>query len=179
MTVLAYDEIVKLFDSGVIKHGRRDAISGASVDLHLGSKILIEGFGKTVDYRGRNSLDMIEIDISGPDGFVLKPGQFILAHSVECLRMPLNVMALLRTKSSQGRMGWEHADSGIIDPGFEGQLTLEFTNITQRHPTRIRAGDPCAQLVFMRHAQVDPSKSYLEKGRYNGQRGVTQTRPAI
>ena len=177
MTVFAYDEIVKLFDSGVIQNGRRDAISGASVDLHLGPKILVEGFGKTVDYRDRESLEMIEVDISGPDGFVLKPGQFILAHSVEYLRMPLNVMALLRTKSSQGRMGWEHADSGIVDPGFHGQLTLEFHNITQRHPIRIRAGDPCAQLVFMRHAQVDPSKSYLAKGRYSGQRGVTQTRP--
>ena len=176
MTVLAYNELVHLLDSGVIEHGRLDAVGGASIDLHLGPKILVEFAGQTVDYRERTPLDMFEIDISGDDGYLLKPGQFILAHSVEFLRMPLNIMALLRTKSSQGRMGWEHADSGIVDPGFHGQLTLEFTNITQRHPIRIRAGDTCAQLVFMRHEMVEYDNSYLAKGRYNGQTGVNQTR---
>lgn len=177
--VLAHDELVALFERGVIQGGRPEAISGTSVDIHLGDTILVENYPtfalRVVDYRNRSPLNMVEHKL-GDDGFLLQPGQFILAHTVETLAMPYDVSALLRTKSSMGRIGLEHMDAGWIDPAFTGALTLEFTNTLQHHAIRIRPGDPVGQLVFFRHAPVDFDNSYAANGRYSGSCGVEQVR---
>ena len=181
---LAYDELAHLVESGVTESGRLEAVGGSSVDIHLGDKILIENRRKrlhrvnvpVVDYSDREPLDVIEVDLSKTGEYVLSPGQFILAHSVEVLNMPLNMSALLRTKSSMGRIGFEHMDAGWVDPGFSGQLTLEFKNQLESHAIRIRPGDQVGRLVFFRHETVEHDNSYKAKGRYNGQRGAVQTR---
>lgn len=174
--ILAHNELIYLLDSGVIESGQHAAVGGASIDIHLGDTILIEADTEHVaDYRARTPLKMREVRLT-PDGYVMRPGEFILAHCVEYLRMPLNLTALLRTKSSMGRIGFEHMDAGVVDPGFHGQLTLEFKNQLQHQSFRIRPGDPVGQLVFFRHETVEHDNSYLAKGRYNGQMGVNQTR---
>ena len=181
---LAYGDLVHLVESGVIESGRLEAVGGSSVDIHLGGKILIENRRNTksgfsvpvVDYGDREPLDVIEFDLSKAGEFVLSPGQFILAHSVEVLNMPLSMSALLRTKSSMGRIGFEHMDAGWVDPGFSGQLTLEFKNQLESHAIRIRPGDQVGQLVFFRHETVEHDNSYKARGRYNGQRGAVQIR---
>ena len=175
--ILAHDELIHLLETGVIENGQHSAVGGASIDIHLGDTILIEAdIEHVADYRERSPLKMREVKLT-PDGYVMRPGEFILAHCVEYLRMPLHHTALLRTKSSMGRIGFEHMDAGVVDPGFHGQLTLEFKNQLQYQSFRIRPGDPVGQLVFFRHATVELDNSYLAKGRYNGQRGVNQTRP--
>ena len=175
--ILAHDELIHLLDSGVIQHGQRAAVGGASIDIHLGDTILVEADTEYIaDYRDRTPLKMREVKLDD-SGFVMRPGQFILAHCVECLTMPLHLTALLRTKSSMGRIGFEHMDAGVVDPGFHGQLTLEFKSQLQCQSFRIRPGDDVGQLVFFRHETVNHDDSYLAKGRYNGQRGVNQTRP--
>ena len=174
--LMTHDELVELFDQGAIRCGRRDAIGGSSIDIHLGDTILIESaVDHVVDYRARTPLQMTKLRI--PDeGFVLRPGDFILAHSVESLTMPLDVSALLRTKSSMGRIGFEHMDAGWVDPGFFGALTLEYTNQLRHQSIRLRAGDPVGQLVFFRGAPVRDEDSYMVRGRYNGSTTVEQVR---
>ena len=73
-----------------------------------------------------------------------------------------------------GRMAFEHMDSGFVDPGFHGSLTLEFCNASQYHQIRIRPGDRVGQLVFCRGRAVSAEHSYRAKGNYNGAAGVRQ-----
>lgn len=178
--LLTHDALHLLQKTGVMQHGRADAVGASSVDIHLGSRILVErepapGKPVTLDYSKRTPVCMDAVDLDH-HGWVLQPGQFILAHSVEILNMPNDLSALLRTKSSMGRIGFEHMDAGWIDPGFHGALTLEFTNQLQRHSIRIRPGDPVGQLVFFHHAQVPAEASYRARGRYNGSDTVEQVR---
>lgn len=158
-----------------------DQVSGSSIDIRLGKTIMVERapqrgqMTRVVDYREREPLDMGAIELDD-DGYVLMPGEFILAHSMEALDIPGTVSALLRSKSSMGRIGFEHADAGWIDPGFHGALTFEFCNITRYHAILIRPGDAVGQLILFEHPHVDPAYLYKNRGRYGGSTTVEQTR---
>lgn len=182
MTILAYNELIHLLDSGVIQDGKHSAVGGSSIDIHLGRSIIAEeyvgGFQGIIDYREREQFKGFKFELNEDDGNLLFPGKFILAHTVEKFEIPLNLSALLRTKSSMGRIGLEHLDAGWIDPGFSGALTLELTNTLQNHAIRIRPGDAIGQLVFFRHEMVEYDNSYKAKGRYSGSDTVEQTRKA-
>lgn len=175
--VLAHRELRGLLLDGVIQGGRMDAVGASSIDIHLGDEIMVEEIapGHLIDYRARTKPKMMPLKLD-PGGLVLGPGQFILAHSVERLNMPDNLSALLRTKSSMGRIGWEHMDAGWVDPGFFGSLTLEFKNNLESQSILIRPGDPCGQLVFFEHEPVPDEASYAVRGRYNGSTTVEQVR---
>ena len=153
-----------------------DCVNAASLDLRMGRQILMEVKpppGTVIDYRKRQPLTMETITLSD-DGIVIYPGQFFLAHTIEICCFPDDLAALFRTKSSMGRIGLEHMDAGWVDPGFNGALTLEFKNLTQYHPIRLRPGDKIGQLVFMRGEAVEAEQSYATKGNYNGHEGVAQ-----
>ncbi len=175
--ILAHRELRGLMLDGVIQGGRMDAVGASSIDIHLGDEILIEEIapGHVIDYRARTKPKMVPLKLDA-GGLVLGPGQFILAHSVERLSMPDNLSAMLRTKSSMGRIGWEHMDAGFVDAGFFGALTLEFKNNLESQSILIRPGDPCGQLVFFEHDAVPAEASYAVRGRYNGSETVEQVR---
>ena len=184
---LNHDAITRLCESGAVKGWHPGCINAASLDLRLGKTILVEArrpYGaQPLDYRARDKMNTQTVVMDDDEGFVLAPGQFILAHTMETLDLPDNIAALWRAKSSMGRMAFEHLDAGFVDPGFHGSLTLEFCNASQYHPIRIRPGDRVGQLVFFRGRKVSAEQSYRAKGNYNGAAGVRQagylTREAV
>lgn len=175
---LNHDAITRLCESGAVRGWHPDCINAASLDLRLGRTILVETIrpygAQPLDYRARDKMNTRVVMLDDDDGFVLMPGQFILAHTMETIIMPDDLSALWRAKSSMGRMAFEHMDSGFVDPGFHGSLTLEFCNASQYHPIRIRPGDRVGQLVFFRGRAVSAEQSYRAKGNYNGAAGVRQ-----
>ena len=71
---------------------------------------------------------LIEVDPGEP--FVLHPGEFVLAATLERVTLPDDVAARLEGKSSLGRLGLlTHSTAGFIDPGFTGHVTLELSNV--------------------------------------------------
>jgi len=99
--------------------------------------------------------------------YILKPGQCVLAASVEYITMPDDAVGLLASKSSTGRLLLEHFHSGFFDCGFTGTGTLELKN-DGKWPLELRPGDLWVQLILMQ--MVAPAeKSYQITGRYNGQ----------
>ena len=81
-------------------------------------------------------------------GYVLKPGQFILANVVEITGVDSRHVGRLEGKSSLARMGLIiHATAGFLDPGNKLRLTLEIANLSPL-PIRIYAGMKIAQLAF-------------------------------
>ena len=82
------------------------------------------------------------------DTFILNPGQFVLAETLECIGLPDNIVATIEGKSSIARLGITlHQTGGWIDAGFRGTITLEMANVNSR-PVKVYAGMPIGQLVF-------------------------------
>ena len=165
-----------LAKSGIIQKYDKRAVNPASLDIHLGHLVLVEEAPvghRVISYRDRERLAMREVDLrQGP--LVLRPGQFILAATVERLAMPNDLACLLRIKSSLGRIGFEHLDAGWVDPGFEGALTLEYKNLTEHHSIELQWGDPIGQLCFAPVERLQDAESYKTVGRYGGHASVEQ-----
>ncbi len=83
------------------------------------------------------------------DNTILNPGDFMLGSTQERITINREIAAKIEGKSSLGRLGLEvHATAGYIDPGFEGHLTLELTNVGIR-PILLTAGMLIGQISFM------------------------------
>lgn len=170
MTLLSYNELVGLVDDNVIGPVKYESINATSIDIHLGDKILWEDdeVNRIIDYRRREPVTYNEY-LMDADGWVLEPGDFILAQSLEVFNLPNNISAEYKLKSSMARIGLEHMNAGWCDAGWNGSvLTLELKNMTQYHSIRIRPGDAIGQMIFFRHDAVPQDASYATRGRYNG-----------
>lgn len=178
MSILTGKEIA---ETGMIRGLRPEAINAASVDIHLGHTILVECppfFDKQhVLYSDREPISFRQFTFTKEEPiFWLAPNQFILASSLEMFFMDDKHSARYSSKSSMGRMGLEHMNSGWIDAGFHNStLTLELKNMTEYQNIGLQAGDPIGQIVVYGHNEVDPEFSYAIKGNYNNK---TNTTPA-
>ena len=175
---LNHDEIIDVVRAGHMLHIEESCINAASLDVRLGDTILIEapkeeGSSFVLDYSKREKMKMVPVKLTD-EGYIIAPGQFFLAHTIERCNFPDDLAALFRIKSSQGRIGMEHMDAGWVDPGFHGVLTLEFKNMSENHSILIRPNDRIGQIIFMRGNPVAADQSYRTKGNYNGSDGVKQ-----
>lgn len=105
----------------------------------------------------------------------INPGEFILATTIDHLDMPYDLAARVEGKSSLGRLGLAvHITAGFIDPGFNGQITLELKNLGNEEIS-LRRGQYIAQLSF--HQLTSPARRpYGSAGlnsHYQKQMGVT------
>lgn len=174
MSLISYSELAKLVEQGVINADPAN-INGASIDITLGDEIMLEGYRTLpyVDLMEKESLSMVGHNMSG-DGYMLKPGEFILATSVETFNLPNNIACEYKLKSSLARSGLQHLMAGWCDPGWYGsKLTLELKNVTERHFLMLRPGMKIGQMVFFKCDPVPEENSYAAKGQYNSQDTVT------
>jgi dCTP deaminase len=123
--------------------------------------------------------DLTELVTIGDDEpFVLHPGEFVLGQTLERVSLPDDIVARLEGKSSLGRMGLLiHSTAGFIDPGWEGNLTLELSNVANL-PITIYHGMPIGQISFMRmDVPVERPYGTDEAGsKYQGQAEPTPSR---
>jgi len=118
------------------------------------------------------------IEVAGREPFVLHPGEFVLGSTYESVALPDDIAARLEGKSSLGRLGLlTHSTAGFIDPGFEGNVTLELSN-TATLPINLWPGMKIGQLCFFRLSSPSEHPYGSEKygSRYRGQRGPTASR---
>jgi dCTP deaminase len=118
------------------------------------------------------------VEIEGEEPFILHPGEFVLGQTLESIALPDDVVARLEGKSSLGRLGLLiHSTAGFVDPCFEGNLTLELSNVANL-PITIYHGMPIGQISFMRmDGPVDVPYGASEAGsKYQGQAEPTPSR---
>lgn len=156
-------------------------VNSASIDICLGKFILEESVPTVegvLDYKARDKMNFKRVAI--PDeGYILRPGEFILAESAEIFSLPLDISAEYKLKSSMARMGLEHLNAGWADAGWTGSvLTLEFKNMSRFHAIRLRPGDAIGQMIFFQHEPVSKGDSYAARGRYNNDTTVTAAKVA-
>ena len=140
-------------------------IEPASIDLRLGNTFLTP--------RATNGVcsmsDAPEYDEVTADEFIIPTRGFVLATTMEVIRLPNNLTAFVEGRSSVGRLGLFIQNAGWVDPGFEGAITLELYNANSA-PMRIEAGRRICQLVI---AQADQAVENPYCGKYQGQRRTT------
>lgn len=180
MGVIAGGALIDLVTAGfIIEDALDEHIGAASVDVRLGPELCIEE-------RSRR-MSPVDPDHTCPglalrrlppaSEYLLRPGEFGLAHTQERLALPDWISAQFVMRSSLVRLGLDHLQAGFADAGFHGQLTLELKNLTQHHDIVIRPGMRVGQLVFHRHAPAG-ARSYQRRGRYTGQSGVQRSQGA-
>lgn len=123
--------------------------------------------------------DLTELEEVGDDEpFVLHPGEFVLGSTLERVRLGDDIVARVEGKSSLGRLGLlVHATAGYVDPGWDGYLTMELSNVSNL-PIRLYYGMKIGQLSFaeLSSAADRPYGSPGLGSRYQGQTGPTASR---
>lgn len=170
MTILCDYEIKALCNGGMVRNYDEELINPASLDLRLGDKIMLES---------AEDLEMRPLSIAGAtpdDPYLLRPGQFILAQTIEVFHMPENIAGLFFLKSSRAREGYENLHAGYADPGWNGSvLTLELKNSRQLLPLPLWPGLKIGQMCFFRMSAT-PNISYAEVGNYNNDQSVSPSK---
>lgn len=168
MSSLADWEIEQLAGACRLVHPYRpEQLNPASYDVCLGSTVLVEAPSRPV-----GGLELLEcgnwakVDIS-EHPLMLRPGEFVLAHTLERVSIPPDLEAIFCLKSSRGREGYNHALAAYIDPGFTGQITLELKNYSCHRCLPLQAGMRIGQLRFTTMKTL-PRRNYSETGRYQG-----------
>ena len=146
-----------------------EQIQPASVDIRLGNTFSIVEDSST----GIISMDRkIDYKTMETDTYILLPGQFVLATTMEYFVLPDDLTAFVEGRSSLGRMGLFIQNAGWVDPGFRGEITLELYN-ANRCAIELKAGRRVGQLVF---AKMDDHALHPYCGKYQGQKGATGSR---
>ncbi|MBA3328528.1 MAG: dCTP deaminase [Solirubrobacterales bacterium] len=181
-SVLSDGTIRALVEEGriAIEPWEPEMVQPASVDLRLGStfRVFHNHRAAAIDLREPPTNLTEQISIGDDEPFVIHPGEFVLGSTLEWVRMPDDIVSRIEGKSSVGRLGLiVHATAGFVDPGFEGTLTLEITNLT-RIPIKLWANLPIAQLSFMTlDAPAQRPYGHPDLGsHYHGQTEATESR---
>ncbi len=177
--ILSDRDIRSAIDAGriVIDPFTPDAIQPSSVDLHVDRRFRVFRNSRYpfIDVRQEQPdlTELVEIDAEQP--FILHPGEFVLGSTLERVVLPDDLVARLEGKSSLGRLGLLiHSTAGYVDPGWDGNLTLELSNVANL-PITLYYGMKIGQISFQQMSSpVEVAYGDSRIGsKYRGQRDPT------
>lgn len=176
MAVLTKEQILQCVADGTLgfKPGLDTfQVQAHAVDLRLGFTFLVPKSWH-VTAKGREQLhmdffaetqpeyfDIIELEKG--QFFDLLPGEHILVSSLESVKVPDDLMAVMYPRSSTNRKGISVDQTGIVDSGYEGQLVIPIRNNTLQQTVRLYPGERFCQLVF----ESLSNKVQARKSRYH------------
>lgn len=155
-------EITLLTPNALLPEVFPEQIQTVSVDLRLG-EVAEDSWEPVVPLRQAS--------------YALKPGEFVLGSTVEVVKLSPNIVGLVHGKSTRARQGLIVHAAGLVDPGFNGQLTLEMFNMSSV-PMVLEFGMLICQISFD-FLSTSPDRPYGTPGlgsHYQGQYGPTQAR---
>jgi dCTP deaminase len=185
--ILSDSQILAMLKTGsLVIHPLEDPeiqIQPASVDLRLDNTFMVMRhssipFIDPLQDLPTHYMDERRIYPSDGETFIIHPGEFVLAATIERVKLPDNLVGRVDGRSSLGRLGLQmHSTAGFIDPGFEGTVTLEMSNIG-RLPVRLHPGMRVCQISFETMAQpaARPYGHPLRGSKYQGQSGPQPSR---
>ena len=166
--ILSDRAIMALLQEGTLSISplKEQQIQPASVDIRLGDtfSIVEDSSAPILTLSQEMAYKKIRAE-----KYLLMPGQFVLATTMEYIKLPDDLTAFVEGRSSLGRWGLFIQNAGWVDPGFAGEITLELFH-AYRCAIELRAGRRIGQLVF---AQMDQAALHPYRGKYQGQRGAT------
>ena len=180
--ILSDRSIIEAIKGGRIEIDPFDeaCVQPSSIDLHVDRKFRTFHNARYpfIDVK-KEMPELTElVEVEGTNPFILHPGEFVLGSTLERVRLPADLVARLEGKSSLGRLGLLiHSTAGYVDPGWDGYLTLELSNVANL-PITIYAGMKIGQISFfcLTTAAEHPYGSRDRGSKYQGQRGPTASR---
>lgn len=162
-------------------------ISGVSVDLRLGHRFRVYSSHTIpfIDLSGsreqvNQAVEKVmgdEILIEGDATFVLHPGELALGITLESITLPDDLVGWLDGRSSLARLGlMVHVTAHRIDPGWSGNIVLEFFN-SGKLPLALRPGMAIGAMSF--ETLTGPAQRPYTKrddAKYRGQSGPLASR---
>ncbi len=166
-----------------------DDIAGISVDLRLDHRFRVfnnnsvthldlSGDRAQLD-RDINRIMSKEIEITDGDALFIHPGELVLGATLESVTVPDDLVGWLDGRSSLARLGlMVHVTAGRIDPGWQGQIVLEFYN-NGKLPLALRPGMViCAMSFEMLSSPAKRPYNKRENAKYRDQKGAVFSRIA-
>lgn len=161
----------------VIDPLEESCIQPSSIDLRLDPRFLVflNHTRSLIDVK-QDLSDLTEmVEVPTDERFILHPGEFVLGATFERIAVPEDLVARLEGKSSLGRLGLLiHSTAGYVDAGFDGQITLELSNVANL-PITLYPRMKIGQVSFLRMttpAEVPYGTGTLGS-KYKGQAGPT------
>ncbi|NDC83486.1 dCTP deaminase [bacterium] len=169
--ILSDKTLKSLIQSGELSVSPLDehSIQPASIDCRLGDHFLLVDDTLNQDI----TLDTpVRYTETKSQSIIIPPHRFLLATTLETIRLPSNLSAFVEGRSSIGRIGLFIQNAGWVDAGFEGKITLELYNANSL-PIRLDVGRRICQLVFCR---MDQHAETPYVGKYQGQHQAVGSR---
>src|SRR5437773_11681762 len=154
------------------------SVQPSSVDLHVDSQFRVFANSRYPFIDVREEMpDLTElVEVKSDEPFILHPGEFVLGSTLERVAIPDDLVARLEGKSSLGRLGLLiHSTAGYVDPGWDGYLTLELSNVANL-PITLYPGMKIGQISFFRLTSPAETPYGGAGSKYQGQRGPTASR---
>ena len=184
MVVLSDRDVRKLIEEGKIVIEPVDLekqLMPVGIDLRLGNEFRIFriSYKSHIDPSKDGIVELTElVHVNDGEPFIIHPGEFVLGVTKEYIKLPNNIMARIDGRSSLGRLGIVvHSTAGHVDPGFEGKLTLEITNIGKL-PVALFPGMKFCSLIFEKISSP-VEREYKKFGKYAGQKLPTESKIAL
>jgi dCTP deaminase len=156
-------------------------IGSSSIDIRLGTEFRYLKIKSQTHFDLSKGIEKIRsqieeysevVHVKPMEAFILHPGDFTLASTLEYIIIPEYLSARLEGRSTWGRVGLQiHSTAGFVDPGFQGRLTFELNNLGKL-PLPLYPGIRIGQLSF--HMMETASSLYSEKdgSKFSGQIGT-------
>jgi len=180
--ILSDKSILEAIESGRIEIDPffKDCIQPSSVDLHLSPafRVFHNARKPFIDLKLPQDDLTEEMVVPAGEAMILHPGEFVLGSTVERIRLPDDLVARLEGKSSLGRLGLLiHSTAGFVDPGWNGTLTLELSNVANL-PITLYPGMKIGQVSFyeLSTPALHPYGSEEAGSKYQGQTGPVPSR---
>ena len=156
-------------------------IQPASIDLRLGRDFQTFNFTQQalIDPMDPDSFaqSTTQVHLAENERFIVHPGEFILATTLERVEVPTDLVARLEGRSSIGRLGIViHSTAGYIDPGFQGTITLEITNLGRLAVALYPRMRICQIAFEQMSSPVSESYAVKRNAKYQGQETTTVSR---
>ncbi|MGH1488734.1 MAG: dCTP deaminase [Acidimicrobiales bacterium] len=156
------------------------SVQPSSVDLRLDHRFIVfrNHTFSHIDVKANLEELTDTVEASDDDPFILHPGEFVLGSTAERVAIPADLVGRIEGKSSLGRLGLLiHTTAGFVDAGWDGQLTLEFSNVASL-PITLYPGMKIGQISFIQMT-TDADNPYGSGGlgsKYQGQQGPRPSR---
>lgn len=156
-------------------------LGSCSIDLRLGNTFRVFDHSRNayIDPAKKDYSNEItkEVKVKTGESFMMQPGDFVLAVTLEKVKIPSDIMGRLEGRSSLGRLGIVvHSTASIFDPGWDGKPVLELGNLG-RMAVKLTPGMRICAMTF--EELSSPSEvPYLKKklAKYKIQDGPNESR---
>lgn len=183
--ILSDRDIKKALKSGQIKitptPNFASALGSCSIDLRLGNIFRVFEHSKNAyldplkkDYTNETTR---EIKVKNGDKFVMQPGDFVLAVTLEKVKIPDDLMGRLEGRSSLGRLGIVvHSTASIFDPGWNGHCVLELGNLGRMAVSLVPGMRICAMTFEELKSQAETPYTKKKDAKYVFQKGPVESK---